>query len=146
MTSILERFTSSPDEPEVAPMPVPRQGLPPVPGASMIPWWTGVYGLDPDIRVNPGDWLLAAECAAMACAAQVLGTGAGRADWWRSAKGAPARKWLTWLTESGGDADIRKRILALRLICERAAVIGDDYILPAAQSLHAACSPGTRLR
>jgi hypothetical protein len=142
MTAILDRFTGT--EPE-APMPAPQPALP-VPGTSAIPWWTGVCGLDPDIRVTPGDWLFAAECSAMACAAQVLGTDAGRADWWRSARSAPARKWLEWLTESGGDADIRKRILALRLVCERAAVIHDEHILDAVRSLYAACTPGARLR
>lgn len=142
MTALLDRLTGT-DDLEAAPMPAPQPALP-VPGTSSIPWWTGVPGLDPDCRVD--DWGIAAQFAAMACAAQVLGTDAGRADWWRSAKSAPAAKWVTWLLEATHEADARKRILALRLICERAAVIGDDYILHAAQSLHAACSPGMRLR
>jgi hypothetical protein len=144
MTSILNRFTSTDhDAMEGEPMPAPQQGLPAVPGTSAIPWWTGVPGLDPDCRVD--DWAFAASCAAMACAAQVLGGNAGRADWWRTQKSAPAAKWLEWLLGATHDADARKRILALRLICERAAVIPDEYILHAAQSLHASCS-GMRLR
>lgn len=147
MTSLLDRFTGTDDEPERAPVTTPpRPFAPSVPGTGSIPWWTGVPGLDPDIRVPDGGWLFAAECSAMACAAQVIGIDAGRADWWRSAKSAPARKWLDWLLEAPGEADTRKRILALRLICERAAVIDDDRILDAARSLHAACSPGMRLR
>ena len=141
MSMLLDRMT---DDLEVAAMPSPQPGLPAVPGTSAIPWWTGVPGLDPDCRVD--DWAQAAGFAAMACAAQVLGTNAGRADWWRSSKSAPAAKWLTWLLEATHETDARKRILALRLICERAAVIGDDHILQAAQSLHAACTPGVRLR
>jgi hypothetical protein len=144
VTTLLERFTGTSDELEAAPVTVPQRGLPAVPGTSAIPWWTGVPGLDPDVRAM--DWQMAAECSAMACAAQVLGTGAGRADWWRSVKGAPARKWVTWLLEAPDEIDGRKRILALRLISERAAVIADDHILQAAQSLHAACSPGMRPR
>jgi hypothetical protein len=145
MTALLDRFTGT-DEPERTPVTTPRPFAPSVPGASAIPWWTGVPGLDPDIRVSEDGWLFAAECSAMACAAQVIGIDAGRADWWRSVKSAPARKWLEWLLESPGEPDTRKRILALRLVCERAAAIDGDQILHAAQSLHAACSPGTRLR
>ena len=144
MVAILECLTASADDLEETSVPVPQHGLPAVPGTSAIPWWTGVPGLDPDCRVD--DWAQAASFAAMACAAQVLGTGAGRADWWRSAKSAPAAKWLRWLLEATHEGDARKRILALRLICERAAVIDDDHILDAAQSLHAACTPGARLR
>lgn len=121
-------------------MPV-RPSLPAVPGASSLPWWTGVPGLDPDIRVPEGDWLLAAEFSAMACAAQVIGVDAGRADWWRSQKASPARRWVNWLLEGLGAPDIRKRILALRLICERADVIADEHILTAAQQLCTACTP-----
>ena len=147
MTSLLERMTGTADDLEETTVTFPPQPYAPaVPGISAIPWWTGVPGLDPDIRVSPEDWLFAAECSAMACAAQVLGSGAGRADWWRSVRSAPARKWLDWLLDAPGEADARKRILALRLICERAAVIDDEHILHAAQSLHAACSPGMRPR
>ena len=142
MTSLLERMTGTGDDLEETTVTFPPQPYAPaVPGISAIPWWTGVPGLDPEIRVGPADWLLAAECSAMACAAQVIGIDAGRADWWRSARSAPARKWLMWLLEAPGEPDTRKRILALRLVCERAAVIPDDHILQAAQSLHAACSP-----
>jgi hypothetical protein len=144
VTSLLERIIPA-GEPEEAPVTTPPLPFTPaVPGTSAIPWWTGVPGLDPDVRAV--DWQMAAECSAMACAAQVLGGDAGRADWWRSAKSAPARKWVTWLLDAPDELDGRKRILALRLICERAAVIGDDHILYAAQSLHAACTLGVRPR
>jgi hypothetical protein len=146
MTSLLERFTGPADDLETPLTPPPQQYTPAVPGTSAIPWWTGVPGLDPDIRVPDDGWLLAAECSAMACAAQVVGIGAGRAGWWRTEKSSPARKWLDWLLEAAGTPDTRKRILALRLICERAAVIHDEHILRAAQSLYAACTPGARLR
>ena len=142
MSILMDRLTGVTDELEET-LPSPPPALP-VPGTSAIPWWTGVPGLDPDCKVD--DWAVAAQFAAMACAAQVLGTNAGRADWWRSAKSAPAAKWVDWLLEAQHKIDAQKRILALRLVCERAAVIGDDHILQAAQSLHAACSPGMRLR
>src|SRR5580704_13920273 len=101
MVTILERLTGASGDLEEIPMPVPPQGLPAVPGTSAIPWWTGVPGLDPDCRVD--DWAYAAGCAAMACAAQVLGSGAGRADWWRTQKSAPAARWLAWLLEATHD-------------------------------------------
>lgn len=141
MTSVLERLTAPPTEPESPTVMAPPPFSPSVPGSSSLPWWTGVPGLDPEMHVGKDGWLFAAECAAMACAAQVVGIDAGRADWWRSQKASPARKWLTWLLEAPGEPDTRKRILALRLICERAAVISDDHILQAAQQLYAACTP-----
>jgi hypothetical protein len=146
VTAILDRLIGTDDEPERTPLTTPRPFAPALRAASAPPWGAGVPGLDPEIHVGQDGWLFAAECSAMACAAHVVGIDAGRADWWRSVKSAPARKWLEWLLEAPGDPDMRKRILALRLICERAAVIDDDHILQAAQSLHAACSPGMRLR
>jgi hypothetical protein len=127
-----------------ATMPTRQPSAPAVPGTTSVPWWTGVPGLDPGVRY--ADWRSAAEFAAMACAAYVLGSSAARVNWWQSWKSAPARKWLTWLLEAAGDADAGKRILALRLVCERAAEIPDDKILGVATSLHAACTPGARLR
>ena len=141
MVAILDRLTGTEPEPERTHVTQPRPFAPSVPGASSLPWWTGVPGLDPDMRIGQDGWLFAAECSAMACAAQVVGIDAGRADWWRTVKSAPAAKWLKWLLEYTSELDLRKRILALRLVCERAAVIGDDYILQAAQQLHAACTP-----
>lgn len=136
MTSIFDRFTSA-DEPEAPPMTVPRQGLPPVPGASMIPWWTGVPGLDPDVRYQ--DWMYAAECAAIACGIHVLGADAARADWLRGQIKNPVRKWAEWLT-AGGEFEAPKRRLVLRMLCERSDAIGPDHILPVAKDI---CSAGT---
>jgi hypothetical protein len=118
-------------------MTVPRQGLPPVPGASMIPWWKGVPGLDPDIRY--ADWTYAAECAAIACGIHVLGADAGRAEWLRGRMKSPVRAWVAWLSE-GGEFEAPKRTLTLRLLCERSETIGPDYILTAAKDI---CSAGT---
>ena len=137
MTSILERFTGAADEPEVAPMTVPRQGLPAVPGTSQIPWWTGVPGLDPDVRYQ--DWYYAAECAAIACGIHVLGADAGRAEWLRGQIKSPVAQWAKWLTE-GGEFEAPKRRLALRMLCERSDTIGPDHILSVAKAI---CNAGT---
>ena len=136
MTSLLERFTAD-DEPEGPAMTFPPQGLPAVPGTSAIPWWTGVPALDPDLR-NYGDWIYAAECAAIACAVHVLGLDAGRADWLRGQMKAPVKTWARWLTEDQAQAP--KRTMTLRLVCERAAVISPDHILQVAKDL---CAAGT---
>lgn len=122
-------------------MPTP-ESLPAVPGTSLIPWWTGVPGLDPDIR--GADWRWMAQATAMACAAHVLGADAGRWDWWRTRKSSSAATWFKWLLKARGEDDAYMRRLALRLICERAALIPDDEILPAAEMLYAACDPGIR--
>ena len=137
MTSLMERLAGVTDEPEVAPMTVPRQGLPAVPGASMIPWWTGVPGLDPDVRYQ--DWIYAAECAAIACGIHVLGADAARAEWLRGRIKSPVKAWAEWLT-SGGEFLAPKRTLALRMLCERSDAIGPDHILAAAKDI---CTAGT---
>ena len=105
MTTLLDRLTGTDPEPEVT-MTVPRQGLPPVPGSSMIPWWTGVPGLDPDVRYH--DWMYAAECAAIACGIHVLGADAARADWLRGQIKGPVNKWAEWLT-AGGEFEAPER-------------------------------------
>ena len=137
MTTLMERLTGADSEPEVAPMTVPRQGLPPVPGASMIPWWTGVPGLDPDVRYE--DWIYAAECAAIACGIHVLGADAARADWLRGQIKGPVKKWAEWLT-AGGEFEAPKRRLVLRMLCERSDAIGPDHILSVARDI---CNAGT---
>lgn len=136
MTTLLERFSGASDELEGAGMPVP-EGLPAVPGTSAIPWWTGVPGLDPDVRYT--DWVYAAECSAMACGVYVLGADAGRAEWLRFKLSAPVKKWAEWLV-GGGEADAPKRRLVLRMVCERSAAIPPDHILSAAQNIHAAAT------
>ena len=140
MTSLLDRFipaADSPEEPRVtnpSPFTLPRG----------VPWWAGVYGLDPAIPVE--DWALAAQCTAMASAACVYGLGAGYPARLLSRKGAPARQWLDWLLDTASPEDAARRRLALRLICERTQPDGADEVLEDAKHLHAACSPGARLR
>ena len=117
-------------------MPTPGS-LPAVPGTSAIPWWIGVIGLDPDVRYT--DWVYKAECAAIACGVVVLGLDAGRADWLRGQMQAPVTRWAKWLVE-GGEAQAPKRMMTLRLVCERSAAIHPDHILKDAQNL---CAAGT---
>lgn len=135
--TVMERRMGADTEPEGAVMPILQQGLPTVPGTSAIPWWTGVPGLDPDLRYD--DWVYAAECAAIACGIHVLGADAGRADWLRGQIKGPVRKWAQWLTD-GGQAQAPKRTLTLRMLCERSNAIHPDHILSVAQSI---CSAGT---
>ena len=138
MTSVLDHLTGR-DDTEDAPMTTPRQGYRPV---SSVPWWAGVYGLDPAIPV--GDWAVAAQCTAMACAARIYGAGAGYPVKMLSRKGAPAAQWTAWLLAAPGPEDAIRRRLALRLICEQDQPDGADAILDDAQRLHGACSPGHR--
>ena len=139
MTTIFERRAGA--ELEGTLMPTP-ESLPPVPGTSAIPWWVGVPGLDPDSRAASWQWM--AQATAMACAAHVLGADAGRWDWWRTRKSSSAATWFKWLLKARGEDDAYMRRLALRLICERTALIPDDEILPAAEMLYEACDPGIR--
>ena len=111
----------------------PLPFTPPVPGTSAIPWWAGVPGLDPDVRNT--DWQIAARCSAMACAAQVFGLDAGRA---RLIRGTPVKRWVRWLFDAGEETECRMRILALRLVCERAAGFDPDDVLQFAQEIYAA--------
>ncbi len=138
MTTLLDRVTGTASEPQEtrvtnpAPFTLPRG----------VPWWAGVPGLDPAMPAD--DWALAAQCAAMACAVCVFGTGAGYAGKLLSRKGAPARQWLDWLLEAPGPEDASRRRLALRLICERTQVADADAILEDARHLHDACSARRR--
>ena len=134
MTSMLDRLNGATDMEGTMPIP---ESLPAVPGTSAIPWWTGAIGLDPDVRYT--DWTYKAECAAIACAIQVLGLDAGRADWLRGQMKAPVRKWAEWLI-AGGEEQAPKRTMTLRLVCERSATIGPDHILDVARTL---CAAGT---
>lgn len=135
MTSLLDRFTGT-DEPEEPQMTTPR---PRIPG---VPWWAAVPGLDPAAPF--GDWTIAAQCTAMACAAHVFGNAAGYAEKLFSRKGPPARQWLDWLMQAPSDEDATRRRLALRLACEHSEALNAGDILDDAGVLHAACSPGRR--
>ena len=136
MTSMLSRMAGAITDLEETSMPTP-ESLPAVPGTSAIPWWTGVMGLDPDVRwANVG---YAAECAAIACGVYVLGLYAGRADLLRRQMKSPVKKWLEWLV-AGGEEQVPKRAMTLRLVCERSEAIGPDYILAVAKEL---CDAGT---
>ena len=137
MTSLMERITGPADTLEDRPVTTPRPFALAVPGTSQVPWWTGVPGLDPDVRYQ--DWQYAAECAAIACGIHVLGADAGRADWLRGHIKNPVRKWAEWLT-AGGEFEAPKRTLTLRMLCERSDAIGPDYILAAAKDI---CAAGT---
>ena len=140
MTALAELFTGRTSEPEETRMANPSPFTLP----RGVPWWAGVHGLDPAIPVD--DWALAAQCTAMACAACVYGLGAGYPVKLFTRKGAPARQWLDWLLEAQGPEDAARRRLALRLICERTQPADADAVLEDARHLHAACSPGARLR
>jgi hypothetical protein len=134
VTSILDRLNGVTDMEGAMPV---SESLPAVPGTSAIPWWTGVPGIDPDVRY--AIWEYKAECAAIACAVHVLGLDAGRADWLRGQMKAPVRKWAEWLV-AGGEEQVPKRTMTLRLVCERSAAIGPDHILDVARTL---CAAGT---
>jgi hypothetical protein len=69
----------------------------------------------------------------------VLGLDAGRADWLRGQMKAPVTKWAKWLAE-GGEYDAPRRMMTLRLVCERSAEIHPDQILKIAEEL---CDAGT---
>ena len=140
MTSILDRFTGTDhDDTEDAPMTTPRQGFR---AASAVPWWAGVYGLDPAIPVDDDD--LAAQCTAMVCAVRIFGAGAGYPAKWLSRKSVPAAQLTAWLLESASAEGAVRRRLALRLICEMTQATDPDGILEDARHLLDACSPGRR--
>ena len=89
MTSMLSRMAGAITDLEEISMPTP-ESLPAVPGTSAIPWWTGVIGLDPDVRwANVG---YKAECAAIACGVLRARPYAGRADWLRRANEIPRKE------------------------------------------------------
>ena len=135
MTSLLERFTGPADDLEVRPVTTP----PPFRGASP---WQYVPGIDP--AASLGDWALEAQCTAMACAAHVYGLGAGYRAKLITRKGSPAAQWLDWLLDTASPEDAALRRLALRLICERAAVSDADAILEDARHLHDAITARRR--
>jgi hypothetical protein len=61
MVTLIERLTGPADAPEETPVTTPRPFAPAVPGASQVPWWTGVPGLDPDVRYQDWVYLTAAK-------------------------------------------------------------------------------------
>jgi hypothetical protein len=128
MVALIERFTG-PAEPEERPVTTPQ----PFP-SSAVPWWTGVYGLDPAIEA--GDWAVAAPFAAMACAVRVYGV---NAPYRRGVfKASPAARWYGWLLEATHPGEGARRMLALRLIVDHAADLDPDDILQTAKDLLAA--------
>jgi hypothetical protein len=137
MTSILEHLTGR-DDTEEAPMTTPRQGFRAV---SAVPWWAGVYGLDPAIPVDDDD--LAAQCTAMACAVHVFGADAGYPVRALSRR-TPAGDLTAWLLASASTEGGTRRRLALRLVCEQIQSADMDRILKSALCLIDACSPGRR--
>lgn len=140
MIPLLERIAGPADNLEETRVATPSPFTPP----RGVPWWAGVHGLDPAIPA--GDWALAGQCTAMACAAHVYGLGAGYRAKLITRKGAPASQWLDWLLGAVSPEDAALRRLALRLICERTQADDADDILEDVRHLHAACSPGARLR
>ena len=98
-------------------------------------WWAGVPGLDPLHPVS--DPYYGAQCAAMACAARVLGTDVTRRTRFRGGASPVAADFFRWLTDHSGDVDARLRRLALRLACDIPG-LDPDNALPGAQAVHAA--------
>lgn len=135
MIPLLERFTGPADDLEDRPVTTP----PPFRGASP---WQYIPGIDP--AASLGDWALEAQCTAMACAAHVYGLGAGYRAKLITRKGSPAAQWLDWLLDTASPEDAALRRLALRLICERAAVSDADDILEDARHLHDATTARRR--
>jgi len=132
MTSLLERITGTADNPEETRVTTPRPYAP-----AAVPWWAGVYGLDPAIPV--GDWAIAARCTAMACAVRIHGVDAPyRAGLFKS---SPATRWHEWLWKAVTPVDAAARRLALRLVCDQAGTVDPDHVLQVAQDLLAAVGP-----
>jgi hypothetical protein len=131
MTSLLDRFTGT-DEPEEIRVSTPR------PYAPGVPWWSGVYGLDPAIPVD--DWAVAARYTALACAVHVVGLDAVyRTTMLPTRKGAPvAFRFRMWLLEAKEPEGAARRRFALRLACEHARDLDMDDLLRVAQDLYAA--------
>lgn len=98
-------------------------------------WWAGVPGLDP---LHPvGDARHAAQIAAMACAARVLGPDVNHRTRFRGGASPIARDFYRWLAGHSGDIDAWLRRLALRLACDIPGLPADEA-LGAAQALYAA--------
>lgn len=143
MTSLLDRFTApaGPEETRVTnPPPAPPRG---------VPWWAGVYGLDPAVTaeamgLDVPDWALAGQCTAMACAVCVFGADAGWREKWVSRKGSPVAQFLGWLLEAGEPVDAARRRLALRLACDQTQAMDADGVLEDARRLHDSCTPRRR--
>lgn len=96
--------------------------------------WAGVPGLDP---LHPvADPRYAAQMAAMACAAHVLGPDVTRTSW-RGSASPLAGSFFKWLAGHNGEADAYLRRMALRLACDIPGLPPDD-VLAGAQALYAA--------
>ena len=132
MIPLLDRMTGT-DEPEVAP-PVTT----PRPHAYGVPWWAGVYGLDPAIPVD--DWDVAARYTALACAVHVTGINAVyRTSMLPTRKGSPpVARFRSWLVEVQTPEGTARRRFALRLACEHAAGYEMDDLLRVAQDFYEA--------
>jgi hypothetical protein len=109
-----------------------------------VPWWTGVWGLDP--RYAAQDISFAASSAAIACAARALEIDQPRGLLrGRDERVDEAGEWFKWLADTPDAADASLRRLALRMMCD--ADIDPLNILPSAKLLHGACiTPPRRKR
>ena len=106
-----------------------------------VPWWTGVWGLDP--RYAAESIPFAASSAAIACAARALEI--NQPHGWmrgRDERADEAGRWYEWLADTQEEADASLRRLALRMMCD--ADIDPMNILPSAKVLHEACTPSSR--
>ena len=132
MIPLLDRMTGTHDDLEAAPMTTPR------PHAYGVPWWAGVYGLDPAIPVD--DWDVAARYTALACAVHVTGINAVyRTSLMPTRKNAPpVARFRSWLLEATNPEGAARRRFALRLACEHAAGYEMDDLLRVAQDFYEA--------
>jgi hypothetical protein len=112
------RILGTADDQEETTLPTPTRRIPAAPGSGGVPYWRGVYGLDPECRTP--DWQFAARCVSMTLAALVFGPDAGNPGAFRGPSSSPAGKLLAWLRKSEDEADARIRFLALRLAAEQA--------------------------
>jgi hypothetical protein len=96
-------------------------------------WWAGVPGLDPLHPVN--DHNLAAQFAAMACAAHCLGAGLYRDNRFRGGASRLTGDFYEWLTRHTGDVDARLRRQAL-LLASDIPRLPPDEVLDSARALH----------
>jgi hypothetical protein len=98
-------------------------------------WWAGVPGLDPLHAAK--DPLYAAQAAAMACAARVLGPDVNHRTRFRGGASPVASDFYRWLADHRGEVDAYFRRLALRLAADIPGLPADD-VLAGAQALYAA--------
>lgn len=135
MTSLLDRFTG-PADLEDTPVTNPPPSFASPRG---IPWWAGVYGLDPALPV--GDWATAARYTGLACAVRVCGIDAVYRTALFSRKGKPAARMQSWLLKAVEPEGAARRRFALRLAVEHAAHLEVDDLLVVAGDLCDALTP-----